>query len=442
MKRAILVLGVVCLLAGPALALSDSLGGYVYYDRRSNQSAGSTYPLEIWRIEVDADWTLLSETNTDNVAFSANNTYGWQSDYEGWQVEVWDPRDKGGTGKVLVSTIYDGSPPGDLWYAQPWDQVMVSPGGGAQTVIDEGEVTETLRPYKQVRIPNDTWMPGTNANGLGYVCLRNPSTRLYYFYDQNNNGEIDNDGSESTSVCNPTFTDTKDMEFGDDDCLYVSARVTAGWPNSYATISRIWIDGTGNAHSTGYWDPANMGLETGRGVLMSDGMGIAVGPTPSNPIVYVGVKDNVTDGTATGRIYRDAIFAVQDIDGDNLITAGSTDIITRLWYGGKPGSNVGPRFHQSTGIGYIEDLEYWEDPDNSEAKFLFVNGYGPKLAVFQLDNTGLAVADDMWISTTLAMNGSDGFELDMNPIPEPTTLLLLGTGALGVVGYIRRRRMT
>jgi hypothetical protein len=46
--------------------------------------------------------------------------------------------------------------------------------------------------------------------------------------------------------------------------------------------------------------------------------------------------------------------------------------------------------------------------------------------------------------TTLGPNYYKGFELDMNPvaaIPEPATLLLFGTGALGALGWLRRRRM-
>jgi len=34
-----------------------------------------------------------------------------------------------------------------------------------------------------------------------------------------------------------------------------------------------------------------------------------------------------------------------------------------------------------------------------------------------------------------------GMEFDADPIPEPGTLLLIGTGVLGFMGYLRRRRM-
>jgi len=40
------------------------------------------------------------------------------------------------------------------------------------------------------------------------------------------------------------------------------------------------------------------------------------------------------------------------------------------------------------------------------------------------------------------MHGVSGVETPAAPpIPEPETLLLVGTGILGVLGYIRRRRI-
>jgi len=38
-------------------------------------------------------------------------------------------------------------------------------------------------------------------------------------------------------------------------------------------------------------------------------------------------------------------------------------------------------------------------------------------------------------------SSGSSIEFDKNMIPEPATLLLLGTSALGVLGYLRRRRM-
>jgi len=34
------------------------------------------------------------------------------------------------------------------------------------------------------------------------------------------------------------------------------------------------------------------------------------------------------------------------------------------------------------------------------------------------------------------------FDSALNVVPEPTTLLLVGTGLLGAIGYVRRRRMS
>ena len=100
---------------------------------------------------------------------------------------------------------------------------------------------------------------------------------------------------------------------------------------------------------------------------------------------------------------------------------------------------------------YFEDVEYYNDGQHG---YLMFNTYGAGLAVLQLADNGLAGASGMHVfrdgyyDPMSQFNGPSGtgvgFEFDPNPgaaIPEPATILLFASGALGLLRYIRRQRM-
>jgi hypothetical protein len=154
------------------------------------------------------------------------------------------------------------------------------------------------------------------------------------------------------------------------------------------------------------------------------------------------------------------IYALQDRTGDNIITWGTADIITKVWQNGQNGITISDKLQDGNGTAIAsqmagEDIEFVMNPDNHVRTLIWNTFAGEMWALNLADNclagdplgTGkrLFVVHQSPTVSTIGPSGQySGFEIDMNPsaaIPEPGTLLLLGTGALGALGWMRRRRM-
>ncbi len=448
-------------------------GGYVYWSTHNGPMPWYRAIVEynLRRVTLNASWDNATVPETfDKFVASSTLPVGtgatgdrYRFDYYFGQsgLEVLDPRDQGGLGRVIRANIANDTPGGPYPTGnahdadQPWDIVLAdpaNPGASHQSLLCDGKIPSTTEWDTQgllfTLVAPKSWTSGLAPGTLALVTVGRVGTtqtaqtgKVCFAWDANHNGVIDNTPSEGAFV--GTGARPSDVEASSNALWVSSNKEYLANPRGGGSVERWTKNGDGTFSKSVFFDYAAKGADPNNPVGYSaGGAGIAVGSGDS-PIVYLlGHNQTAIAGnTANNNL---AIFALRDGDGDNVVNyADPLDLVKQVWESGQAGVTV-PGIMVDTG----QDLELWTDP-NTGKRMLFFNTYDGALFTLELSDNGLQAIDGKKVLTEMRVPGQgnnyrSGFELDLNPVaavPEPMTLLLVGTGLLASMGIARRRRM-
>ncbi len=481
MRRIGMVVALVALLAGISYAsgtMNPTNGLDVYREQMVYDSNPNHFvAIQILAAHVGAGWTLdstnvlVDNQTTDQVTWP--NWWPPQAPYGHRTPSMLDPRadrytgaPTGGTGRVMYNSI-------DPLRNDPthgtWSTSSALPNAGDPNNAGNFGLLSYGQPGYYVGGTFDGWASGSgsigavwapnnlggkNSHGLAYLQTDwDYGTR--YLFDADGNGRIDND---STASAGPEAIYMSGGDFGGkpswgpDNALYRTGGVPSG-----VGLNRQYIDPTtGTASAVKSY--ANLtSLQAAYPWIRDDQelggavypyiLGMTLGPSHTEgvaaPIVYLGTMTTTLD-EANPEISstKISILAVQDMDGDNEILAGGPDVVSLVWRSSQWGVSMSWDYYHNEDAS-MNDIRY----DPVSQSIVMTNAWG-EFAVISLDNTtGLNAIGGIQFGGIQSgyLGGGHTLALDPTPfvseIPEPATLLLVGTGALGVFGYIRRRRM-
>ncbi len=474
MKKAIGVVALVLLISGVSYGtgtLNPTNGLDVYYLQTTADVSNNFANFYVYRAHVDPGWTLASaNVLVDNIAAAPgypNNGWGMTEIYFNQESPtMFTPKANpftglgtGGAGTLAFLAHVPGQVASGGGGQDPWAIVNVTPNAG-----DPGNVANYSMLFKGSIGAgiNQNWntnhflvapqnLAGKTSNGVS-LWMATSDYGASYLYDADNDGEIDNDttagaGAEHLGAGGYSSTGS----WGPDPALYGNGGISTGKPGVLRTYLKT--DGSGGV-SADYVDLFSLSstytfLNAQSNYMPTPGVWgathLAVGQGHGGaPVVYVSTITKMQDeDNALDISDRWSVLAMQDTNGDNVIDAVN-DTFKVLWRTGRFGVDIYSGRNYGNGDAALSDLRY----DSVSQSLVLSNAWGA-FVVLALDNTtGLDVTGAIKFGGDYSgyLGGGNRIALDptafvMEGIPEPATLLLVGTGALGVFGYIRRRRM-
>jgi hypothetical protein len=496
MKKCMVVVGMLAIAAllapNAGAAGMDPLGGSLYVmQRRMNDADCATY-LNLRSLQFDANWNLVGWRVQGDFKDNASTPNRYQ---HGWDVAVGmlspEVETYGGQsyGTIVMGAYYNNSPVAGNPPYQTMDILQIKPvssGTAAVTILGNGRKfpdgsggwgTTIDPPTKATEVASIVAPDpaGGFTGGAGKYFVQGDIYGTCFFIVQNTNPGTDCDctNDDADYIASRGRSNEFDGRLIDFEILGSKFMTSTGWdgkfvgPNSHAdTITYIKKTGPTTFDTTRYpFVVGNRGgVVPGVGVdvsLNAGSAGFAAGTVQGHDAVWsvastpaggLGLYAFI-DKNDNGIISSSEVFKIYDSTSASFPTFQNQDDPTGNWSDLEWVKNsAGKMFFiavnrssnwdvgRSILILELDDNGGFSDAANHAKLFTeYQPGTGKGTQNFDLGDQYYRVTG--WSAGMTYRNLSIEFDPNVSVIPEPATLMLIGTGVLGAFSWLRRRKM-